>query len=242
MQYIIIMGASSGIGAELAKLYISAGHKVGLAARRLEHLERLKTLAPDRVEVARIDLTDTNAPEEVDALANRLGGLDLYIHSSGIGWQNVGLEAQLEQQTTEVNVVGFTSLIAHIFNRFATQGRGQIVAISSIAGTRGLGSAPAYSSSKAYQATYLQALRQLCRIRGLKNITITDIRPGFVDTALLSGEQFPMLMRPEAVAKSIAIALSQGQSVRIIDWRYRILVALWRLIPRWLWERLPIKG
>lgn len=242
MKYVIIMGASSGIGLELAKLYIKAGHRVGLAARRQERLEELRALAPERVEVARIDLERADALELLDDLSERLGGLDLYIHSSGIGWQNVALEASREEQTAEVNVLGFTRCIAHVFARFAERGVGHIVAISSIAGTRGLGSAPAYSSSKAYQACYLQALRQLCTIRKLHGVRITDIRPGFVDTALLSGSKFPLLMTPESVAVGIKEAIERGKSLRIIDWRYRVLVGLWRLIPRPLWERLPVQG
>lgn len=238
---VIIMGASSGIGLELAKLYIARGHRVGLAARRLETLSELQKLAPERIAVQRIDLTEKSCISLLDRLIEELGGLDLYIHSSGIGWQNIGLDEALEQQTTEVNVLGFTQAIGHIFNLFAAQGGGHIAAISSIAGTRGLGSAAAYSSSKAYQATYLQALRQLCAIRGLRDVRITDIRPGFVDTALLSGSKFPMLMEASSVARAIVRAIDKDKRIRIIDWRYRLLVGLWRLIPRPLWERLPIQ-
>lgn len=238
---VIIMGASSGIGLELARLYIARGYRVGLAARRLELLSELQKLAPERIIVQRIDLTEKGCISLLDRLIEELGGLDLYIHSSGIGWQNIGLDEALEQQTTEVNVLGFTQAIGHIFNLFAAQGGGHIAAISSIAGTRGLGSAAAYSSSKAYQATYLQSLRQLCAIRGLRDVRITDIRPGFVDTALLSGSKFPMLMQASSVARAIVRAIDKDKRIRIIDWRYRLLIGLWRLIPRPLWERLPIQ-
>lgn len=238
---VIIMGASSGIGLELARLYIARGYRVGLAARRLELLSELQKLAPERIIVQRIDLTEKSCISLLDRLIEELGGLDLYIHSSGIGWQNIGLDEALEQQTTEVNVLGFTQAIGHIFNLFAAQGGGHIAAISSIAGTRGLGSAAAYSSSKAYQATYLQSLRQLCAIRGLRDVRITDIRPGFVDTALLSGSKFPMLMEASSVARAIVRAIDKRKRIGIIDWRYRLLVGLWRLIPRPLWERLPIQ-
>lgn len=235
------MGASSGIGLELARYYIKQGQRVGLAARRLELLEELRTLAPDRVEIERIDLTEAGCLDRLDTLISRLGGLDLYIHSSGIGWQNIPLTQEQELATAEVNVEGFTRAVGHIFRCFARQGAGHLVAITSVAGTRGLGSAAAYSSSKAYQATYLQALRQLCAIRGLNGVHITDIRPGFVATPLLSGNKFPMLMSPEIVARRIARAIEGNKRICIIDWRYRLLVGLWRLIPRPLWERLPIK-
>lgn len=237
---VVIVGASSGIGLELARLYIARGYRVALAARRLELLEPLRALAPNKVEIARIDVTDTDATLQIEALVERIDGMDVYIHSAGIGWQNVDLEADVEVRTIAVNVDGFTRCMDYAFSYFASRGKGHLVAISSVAGTRGLGSAPAYSSSKAYQATYLQCLRQLCSIRHLKGITITDIRPGFVDTALLSGGKYPMLMRVDYAARHILRAIDGHKSVRIVDWRYRILVGLWRLIPRFLWERLPI--
>lgn len=73
------------------------------------------------------------------------------------------------------------------------------------------------------------------------NIKFTDIRPGFVDTDLLSGtHHYPMLMQPQAVAREIMHALHRQEHVRIIDWRYRLLTALWRRIPRWLWRRFRL--
>ena len=90
------------------------------------------------------------------------------------------------------------------------------------------------------QATYLQALEQLAHAQGLK-ICFTDIRPGFVDTDLLSGtHHYPMLMKAEPVAKAIVKAVHQKKHVCIIDWKWRLLTALWRRIPRWLWRRLRL--
>ena len=120
------------------------------------------------------------------------------------------------------------------------KGEGHIAAITSIAGTKGLGPSPAYSATKALQATYLQALEQQARQRNL-NIRFTDIRPGFVDTDLLRGNfRYPMLMRPEAVARDILRSIYRRRHVRIIDWRYRVLTFFWRLIPNWLWRRLKL--
>lgn len=241
LKRIIIMGASSGIGMELARLYIARGYRVGLAARRLSLLQQLRELAPDRVEVATIDVTDVEAPQKLGELVNRLGGMDIYVHSSGVGWQNPVLDPTIELKITSVNVEGFTRCVDWAFGFFSAQGFGHISAISSVAGTRGLGASSAYSASKAYQATYLQALRQLLAIRCLDNLYITDIRPGFVRTALLSGGNYPLLMEADAVAREIARAIDRQKTIRIINWRYRLIVGLWRLIPRPLWERLPIK-
>lgn len=237
----IIVGASSGMGREVAKLLLADGWHVGVAARREEAMLELKTLAPERVEVQAIDITKPDAEERMLALVDKLGGMDLYFHASGIGHQNHDLQADIELRTMDTNAVGFTRMIGAAYRYFADRGLpGHIAAITSIAGTKGLGPTPAYSATKALQATYLQALEQQAHKRGL-DIRFTDIRPGFVDTALLAGDfHYPMLMRPDAVARDIVHSLRRRRHVRIIDVRYRILVFFWRLIPRCLWRRIKL--
>ena len=128
-----------------------------------------------------------------------------------------------------------------MFNYMAANQGGDIAVITSIAGTKGLGAAPAYSATKAYQATYIQALEQLSNMRRL-HIRFTDIRPGFVDTDMLAGGgRYPMLMDKTAVAREIVRAVKAHRHVHVIDWRYRLLVALWRLIPGRLWRKLNIR-
>lgn len=236
----IIVGASSGIGLEVAKLLLAEGWRLGVAARREEPLQELKAIAPERVEVMTIDVTRPDAGERLLSLAERLGGMDLYFHASGIGKQNRTLQEDIELRTMQTNAVGFTRMTGAAYRYFAERGGGHIAAITSIAGTKGLGPAPAYSATKALQANYLQALEQQARQRGL-NILFTDIRPGFVDTALLNDDfPYPMLMRPEEVARDIVRSISLRRHVRVIDWRYRILTFFWRLLPGWLWRRLKL--
>ena len=236
----IIVGASSGIGLEVTRLLIADGWHVGIAARREAPLQELKATAPDRVEVMTLDVTASDAAEQLHCLIRQLGGMDLYFHASGIGRQNRTLEPDIELSTMQTNAVGFTRLIGAAYRYFAEQGHGHIAAITSIAGTKGLGPAPAYSATKALQATYLQALEQQAHQRKLK-ILFTDIRPGFVDTALLSGTfHYPMLMRPDAVARDIVRSIYRHRHVRVIDGRYRALTFIWRLIPRWVWRRLKL--
>lgn len=236
----IIVGASSGIGREVARLLLADGWTLGVAARREELLQELKASAPERVEVMAIDVTTPDAGERLLALVQQIGGMDLYFHASGIGKQNRTLETDIELRTMDTNAVGFTRMIDTAYRYFAEKGEGHIAAITSIAGTKGLGPAPAYSATKALQATYLQALEQQAHSRGLK-IRFTDIRPGFVDTALLNDSfPYPMLMRPEAVARDIVRSIYRHRHVRVIDYRYRLLTFLWRLIPRSLWRRLSL--
>ena len=236
----IIVGASSGIGMEVAKVLLSDGWQLGIAARREDKLLELKAMAPERIKVMAIDVTQPDAGERLLCLIDELGGMDLYFHASGIGRQNRNLKADIELRTMETNAVGFTRMIGTAYRYFAQRGEGHIAAITSIAGTKGLGPAPAYSATKALQATYLQALEQQSRQSGLR-IRFTDIRPGFVDTALLNGDfKYPMLLQPAAVARDIVGSIYKRRHVRIIDLRYRILTFFWRLIPNWLWRRFRL--
>ena len=231
----IVIGASSGIGREVALLLMKEGWTVGVAARRVDRLQELHAAA-----VEQIDVTQEEATVRLQSLISRLGGMDLFFYASGIGKQNRELKAEIELATLETNGLGFTRMIGEAYRYFAERGRGHIAAITSIAGTKGLGPAPSYSATKAMQNVYLQALEQQANARGLK-IRFTDIRPGFVDTALLDGDfHYPMMLKPERVAQEILYAINHHQHIRVIDWKYRLMTAFWRRIPRWLWRRLKL--
>ena len=235
MSKVVIVGASSGIGLEVARLFIQRGWTVGVAARRLDLLQTIGA-----ADVEQIDVTSADAPEKLMQLVDRLGGMDLFFYASGIGKQNRELTPDIELATVETNGLGFTRMIGCAYRYFAQQGRGHIAAITSIAGTKGLGPAPAYSATKAMQNVYLQALEQQANARKL-DIRFTDIRPGFVDTALLSGTfHYPMMLKPQAVACEIVSAIEHHKHIRVIDWKYRILTAVWRRIPRCIWRRIKL--
>ena len=235
MKRAIVIGASSGIGKEVAKLLIKDGWTVGVAARRVDMLKELSADATEQ-----IDVTKEDATERLQTLISRLGGMDLFFYASGIGKQNRELKEDIELATMQTNGLGFTRMIGEAYRYFAEQGHGHIAAITSIAGTKGLGPAPSYSATKAMQNVYLQALEQQAKSRGMK-IHFTDIRPGFVDTALLSGDfHYPMMLKPEKVAKEIITAINRHQHIRVIDWKYRLLTAFWRRIPRCLWRQIRL--
>ena len=279
------MGATSGIGQEVARLLAANGYEVGIAGRREERLVQMAKATPGIVAHRQIDVTKEDAPTELHKLIEELGGMDLYFHSSGIGWENVALDADKELKTVETNGMGFVRMVSAAYNWFAEQRadeaklraerdeqraerdeqrgeeaeqrgeeaeqrgeeaeqrasgkerKARIACITSIARTRGLGAAPAYSATKRMQAHYLECLSQQARMRHL-NIGITDIRPGFVATDLIAGSHFPLQLKAEDVARTIVRAIERGREVVTIDWRYRLLVAAWQLIPRWLWVRL----
>lgn len=270
----IVMGATSGIGMEVASLLAQRGWQVGIAGRRIDRLEEVKrntnlliseSPKASKGEIAcyqQIDVTSPEAPSLLLKLIEKLGGMDLYFHSSGIGWQNNSLDIEKEMKTVETNGLGFVRMVDTAFNWFAKQSQEQdkgqelsqeqnsdkgkgndtyrIACITSIAGTKGLGAAPAYSATKRFQNHYLECLTQQAHMRHLP-IAITDIRPGFVKTDLIAGSNYPLQLTPLEVAQQIVNAIERGKTVKTIDWKYSILVSLWRMIPRWIWTRLTIK-
>lgn len=270
----IVMGATSGIGMEVASLLAQRGWQVGIAGRRIERLEEVKRntnlLISESSKASKgeiicyqqIDVTSPEAPSLLLKLIEKLGGMDLYFHSSGIGWQNNSLDFEKEMKTVETNGLGFVRMVDTAFNWFAKQSQEQdkgqelsqeqnsdkgkgndtyrIACITSIAGTKGLGAAPAYSATKRFQNHYLECLTQQAHMRHLP-IAITDIRPGFVKTDLIAGSNYPLQLTPQEVAQQIVNAIERGKTVKTIDWKYSILVSLWRMIPRWIWTRLTIK-
>ncbi len=239
----IIVGATSGIGYETARLLLQEGWTLGIAGRREDRLKAFQAEAPGRIHYRVIDIRKSDADTGLNCLIKDVGGMDLYVHCSGIGHQNFLLNPGIETDTAETNVTGFIRMTNVAFHHFARQGKGHIAVISSIAGTKGLGIAPAYSATKRFQNTYIDALEQLAQLHGWKDLHFTDIRPGFVATALLNdGKRYPMLMHPEKVARHIVRAICRKKRIVVIDWRYRLLVWAWRLIPASLWKRLPIRN
>lgn len=237
------MGATSGIGYEVAKVLASQGWKVGVAGRREDVLAKMiaETDGIDAYEV--IDVTTPEAIDGLHKLIEKLGGMDMYFHSSGIGYQNTALDADKELRTIETNCLGMTRLVGEAFRYFKQHPEtdGQIAVISSIARTKGLGAAPAYSASKRFTSHYLESLCQLTTIRNIRNIHISDIRPGFVKTPLIEGSNFPMQLDAGKVAVSIVEGLERRKPVITVNWLYRLLVFFWQMIPRFIWIRMRIR-
>lgn len=231
---IIIMGASSGLGAELASIYVAAGHQVGCAARSADKI------GPCAAKEA-IDVNAPDAPGRLNGMIDRLGGVDLYIHVSGIGYDNTALDPAREAEIATTNCAGFARMISTAFNRMASSGRpGHIAAISSVAGTKGLRCMEAYCASKRFDWTYLEGLRQRA-VTGRIPIAITDIRPGWTRTPLLiKGRSYPLLMTPQHACRLIVKAIARRRKIAYIDGRWRLLCAAWRLIPAALWRHLPV--
>lgn len=239
----IVIGATSGIGKEVVRVLTEKGWQVGIAGRRQTILQQMQAKNLNIIATEEIDITKDNANEKLLKLIGKTGGMDLYFHSSGIGYQNRELDLEKELSTVSTNAMGVTRMVNTAFHYFEEhkETEGMIAVISSIAGTKGLGPAPAYSASKRFVNNYMESLCQLCHIRKINNIRLLDIRPGFVKTPLLDdGNRYPMQLDPSYVAKKIVRAIERRKSVVTIDWKYRLLVFFWKMIPRWIWVRLGI--
>lgn len=242
MRKAVIMGATSGMGRGIALGLLTEGYTIGVAGRREDALKEIKAMAPDRVFIKVIDVTKEEAPAQLLGLISDMGGMDLYFHSSGYGKQNMSLDLSIECQTVMTNAYGFTQMVVTAFNYFKQEKRkGRIAVISSVAGTKGLGAAPSYSATKRFDWTYLEALAQLAHMQKL-DIKFTDIRPGFVATDFIAGDDYPLAMQTDYVVKQILKAVRKGKRSIIIDWKYRIVCFFWRHLPLWLWERLKVKN
>lgn len=239
----IVMGATSGIGYEVALALARQGWRVGVAGRREDILKKMVDETAGIVAYEVIDVTVPQATDALHRLIGKMGGMGLYFHSSGIGYQNTALDADKELRTIETNCLGMARLVGAAFRYFEQhpETEGQIAVISSIARTRGLGAAPAYSASKRFTSHYMESLCQLKRIKGLRHLHLTDIRPGFVRTPLIEGSHFPMQLDARRVAAIIVAAIRRRQAVVTINWLYRLLVFFWQLIPRWLWVRMKVR-
>ena len=243
MMHAIVMGATSGIGYEVAKILASRGWRVGVAGRREAILAQMVAETDGIVAYEVIDVTIPDAVDGMHNLIDKLGGMDLYFHSSGIGYQNTELDADKELRTIETNCLGMTRLVGEAFRYFEQhpETEGHIAVISSIARTKGLGAAPAYSASKRFTSHYLESLSQLTTIKRIRYIHISDIRPGFVKTPLIEGSNFPMQLDAGKVAISIVDGIERRKPVITVNWLYRLLVFFWQMIPRSIWIRTRIK-
>lgn len=234
----IIIGATSGIGRELAKLLVEKNYIVGITGRRTKLLEELKAKKPESYFVKTIDVTEIEQTEKsLNELKSEIGGLDLLILSSGTGDLNENLEFEIEKRTISTNVFGFTCITNWAFNLFEKQGFGHLVAISSVGGLRGSRQAPAYNATKSFQMNYLEGLRQ--KAKKLKTeIFVTDIRPGFVDTEMAKGDGLFWVSPVKKAAKQILTAINKKKRVAYITKRWGIIAPILKHIPRSMYDKM----
>lgn len=235
---IVIIGATSGIGKALFEKYASEDNRIGIIGRRANLLDELCQTYPSKTIIAKADITIMEEIEQaINALHKDLGHIDLAIVCAGIGEINATLDYAVERPTIDTNVVGWTFVIDMLYHIFERQGCGYLVAITSAGGLRGEPMAPAYSATKAYQINYIEALRKKAYKSGIQ-ITVSDIRPGLVDTAMAKGEGLFWVMPVEKVASQIIAAIRKKNSIAYVTKRWHILAIINKFLPFGLYKRM----
>lgn len=237
MKRIIIVGASSGIGKELALRYAAEGNLVGITGRREPLLAEIQAQHPSQISTACFDVRDQTAVAAIKELIAAMGGLNLFIYNAGFGEPSEQLVPETELATTETNVVGCVRCVSFAFQFFVKQGFGQIAMTSSVAALRGNSWAPAYSASKAFMSNFAEGLS----IKGRKlagGIVVTDIRPGFIKTNMAKGHGRFWESTPEKAAAQIKRAIDRKKRIAYITRRWLIIALIMRWIPFFLYRRI----
>jgi short-subunit dehydrogenase len=234
----IIIGATSGIGKELAEVLLREGCTVGLAGRRIQLLDELKGKFPDRIFLKRIDLSQVSESLDVlNRLITEMEGVDIVVVSSGAGFINKDFLWLPEKETIDVNVSGFAAMTNIAIHHFLSKGSGHLVGISSLAALRGSSVAPAYSASKAFVSNYLEGMRKKVAQSGM-SITVTNIQPGYVDTAMAKGEGKFWVASPREAAEQIYETIKRKKKHAYVTKRWRLIAWLLKIMPDFLHNRI----
>jgi len=230
MKNALIIGATSGIGKELAKLLVADNYKVVITGRRKKLLQEIKKLNPSNYIIKVHDVTNIDSCETLfKEVKEELATIDLIVYSSGVGEPNYKLEWEVELPTLQTNIIAATKIYGLAYNLCRKQGFGHLVGISSIASIRGNRHVPAYFASKAFQANYLESL-WLKGKRSKSNIVVTDIQPGFVDTSMALGKTFWM-STTEKATKQIYTAIKRKKKKAYITKRWRLIAIILKIVP-----------
>lgn len=227
----IIFGGTSGIGRELARLLVNDGYKVLITGRRLELLEEIQQQNPVQYFIKQHDITDIDVTNKIfEELPTIFKKVDLIVHNSGIAVPNYQLEWDKAYPTIQTNVVGATKVYHLAYNYFRQQGFGHLVGISSVASIRGSRQVPEYHASKAYQASYLESLWMKAHRTKKAKIAVTNILPGFVDTAIIQGDTFWMAPLEKAT-KQIYSAIKKQKRKAYITKRWTLVGLVLKFVP-----------
>ncbi|MDD6151414.1 MAG: SDR family NAD(P)-dependent oxidoreductase [Bacteroidales bacterium] len=244
MKKAIIIGATSGLGREVASRLVAEGWTVGITGRRKEALESFRSEQPSgKVYISVMDVTREDSVDALDTLIGQIGSPDLFFYVSGVGYQNPELDLDKEIRTVRTNCEGMVRMVDHFMNyirkhRLDYAQKAHIAVITSVAGAVPLGIAPAYSATKRMQSSYLSALAQLSRMEDIP-VCFTDIRPGFVATDILNAKKrYPLIMTKEKAADQIMKALKRRRRAYTFDWHFRFVTFICKFIPRCIWERV----
>ena len=239
---IIITGASSGLGKALAKHYASLGSTLGLIARNKTSLESLVNELPDTTSIFYdIDVRDAESMQSAASdFIQRYGCPDIVIANAGISQGTLteyAEDSKVFESILATNVTGIVNTFQPFITVMRTQGKGNLVGISSVASYRGLPGASAYSSSKAAANSYLESLRVEMYGSGVSVITIC---PGYIVTPMTANNPFqmPFIMTAETAAKKIVHIINHKKVFSVIPWQMGIVARILKLLPNFVYDRL----
>ena len=237
MKQGIIIGASSGIGYELAVQLAAEGYQLGLVARRIEKLEQLSNVLPGENFIAQSDVSQAEQAQlALSELLEKMGDVELIILNSGVGQQEKKLEWPVEREMIDVNIRGFAALTVVAMDYFRERGNGHLVGISSVAAHMSGGMAPTYAATKAFVSSYFNGMRSRAEYSKLP-ITVTTVEPGFVDTPMVQGSPIWTATVERAVSQLVTGLMKKKGHIYITK-RWRYVAWLLNVMPKWLMRRL----
>jgi short-subunit dehydrogenase len=228
MNKVMIIGGSSGIGKELALIFAKMGSHVIVTGRNEERLLQVQNMFPDKINVAILDINRSDAPFILNRLAAEFGRVDILVLCAGGGDENPKLTWSVENSTIMLNVHAFARTAQWAYVMMKHHQRGHLVAITSVAGIRGLRQAPAYSAAKSFQIRYLEALRAKA-YQEKSSIKITDVRPGFM--GIKEGKNRRWVSSYNKSANQIYRAILKKKTVVYVSRRWRLPAALLQILP-----------
>ena len=240
---VLITGATSGIGRDLALYLANLGSNLILVGRREQLLEEVKGLCQAAGVQVMLGICDVVNRTEMELLRDRalaqFGLVDIVIANAGVGGLNPAdnFSCEVHQKTMEINILGLINTLVPYIPSMIEKRTGHLVGVSSLAAFRGLPNAASYSSSKAAQATILESFRVDLR---KYNIAVSSIHPGFVETAMTNHQEFKMPFKISArhSTKLILNALMKKKPVFLYPWQMRLLTYVNRLLPICIYDRL----
>lgn len=243
-KVVFLTGSSSGIGEALALALARRGAVLGLLARRenllKELAEKCERLGAE-VRYYAVDVTDAEAvAEAAGQLLKEFGGIDILIANAGIGGNNAetrNLDSDAVARVINVNLLGAVNSVAAVLPAMLENKSGQLVAVSSLAGFRGLPKSAAYSASKAGMTAFFESVRLDVQSQG---VAVTIIQPGFIKTPLTSGRssKMPFLMELEDSIPLFLTAIEKRKKFAAFPWQLATIVRISRIFPAWLYDKI----
>lgn len=247
-KVVFLTGASSGIGEALAIEMAKRGAKLGLLARREELLKELAAKCAKhgaQTLVLAADVTNEQAVlDAADALREEFGHIDILIANAGIGGNNQEtreLQPSFVKKVIDINLMGAVNAVYAVLPQMLERGSGQLVAISSLAGFRGLPKSAAYSASKGGMTNFFESVRLDVQHRG---VSVTIIQPGFIKTPLTSGREnkMPFLMELDDAIPYFLNAIEKKKKFSAFPWQLASFVRLGRIFPAWLYDKIASRA